>query len=201
MIRRSAAFVSTAVLAAMLLAGCAGEEPPAADTSTQENSPMATTAPPVNTSSPTAPATVNTETANADPDGVPAECTEQRASAMADTGPVGAAVTGAVVAPEISLVLGTQVIGSTDDPGMEEVVVRLCSAPLNDDELISAANAIALALYLSPAGDQVSLLKVSSWTPDGAGSIEQDRSVTCDEYQLYLWDATPDLLRANWQLT
>jgi hypothetical protein len=120
---------------------------------------------------------------------------------MADTGPVGAAVTGAVVAPEISLVLGTQVIGSTDDPGMEEVVVRLCSAPLNDDELISAANAIALALYLSPAGDQVSLLKVSSWTPDGAGSIEQDRSVTCDEYQLYLWDATPDLLRANWQLT
>lgn len=132
---------------------------------------------------------------------VPRECLDRVPTASKDKGRIAVAVASAHVPSTVSLILGTQVIGSIEKQGMSEVVVRLCSAPLTDDELVDVAVIIARAIYAAPGHDTVSLLKVSSWVPDGSDSVKQDHSATTDDYQLTLWDAADDLVKVGWDLT
>ena len=129
------------------------------------------------------------------------QCLDRVPTASKDKGRIAVAVASAHVPSTVSLILGTQVIGSIEKQGMSEVVVRLCSAPLTDDELVDVAVIIARTIYAAPGHDTVSLLKVSSWVPDGSDSVKQDHSATTDDYQLTLWDAADDLVKVGWDLT
>jgi hypothetical protein len=133
--------------------------------------------------------------------GIPAECEEASSTsgADADGGAIAAASESAVIPASVSRQIGTQVISSVDQPGMYEAVVRVCSEPLAREQLLEIANAVALAIYSDPSHETLTLLKVSSWVPDGAGSVEQDYSLTTDSYQDYLWDNTTGAIDAAWK--
>ncbi|CAN7244516.1 hypothetical protein LJR045_001005 [Microbacterium sp. LjRoot45] len=94
---------------------------------------------------------------------------------------------------------GLQIVGSTDDPGKLEIIARVCSSGLSREQLIDAANAIAVALYGSPDVDDITLLLVSSWVPSGE-YLDRDPGVDVvqTDYELYLWDADVSL-DGHWQ--
>lgn len=174
-----------AVLA--VLTACSGTDEEAAVVLPQQT-------PTVTPSAPIAPeptATPEVEVAT----GPPVEC-ESSAPAGSE-GPVAAAAATAVLPESVTLRLGVQVIDSVDEAGMVEAVARICSDTLTKDELTAVATTIAQAVYADPSQETVALLKVSSWVPDGSGSVAQDQSLDTD-YQMYLWDADPSLLPSNW---
>ena len=111
---------------------------------------------------------------------------------------VAAAAATAVLPPTVVLNPGMQIIASVDEPGMLDVVARVCSEPMTEAEVIDVATTIAAAIYADPSHESVSTLTVSSWHPLGQ-SLEQGETVTTDDYQLYLWDNTTGALRAAWQ--
>ena len=113
---------------------------------------------------------------------------------------IAAAAEGAGLPDNITLKLGVQVITSVDDPGMFEVIARLCGGPLQEEELLTAGNSIAKAIYSVPTRDQVTLLMISPWVPDG-DSVKQDENlgVIQTDYELFLWDTTNRSLESNWQ--
>ena len=91
-------------------------------------------------------------------------------------------------------------ITSTDDPGTFEVVVRVCSDPLMRDELVAVGNRIAKAIYAVPTHEQVTLLMISPYVPDG-DSVKHDDNlrVIQTDYELFLWDTTNRPLDSNWK--
>lgn len=173
------------------MSGCsAGESDAQEVTETSSPAPQTTTEPETTpTTEPAAPVEPVTS-------GPPAECLTAT-STTTEGDPVAAAAQRATLPEGVSNAIGTQVISSTKREGMFEAVARICSEPLSLDELKAVATTIAQAIYADPANETVSLLKVSSWVPDGSGSIDQQQSVDTD-YQMYLWDADPSLLPSNW---
>ncbi len=100
----------------------------------------------------------------------------------------------------VTLKLGVQVITSVDDPATFEVVARVCSDFLMREELVAVGNSIAKAVYAVPTHEQVTLLMISPWVPDG-DSVKQDENlgVIQTDYELFLWDTTNRPLDSNWK--
>lgn len=143
-----------------------------------------------------------TSTATVEPEGeaAPQECIDYDAGAMADTGPLSVAAAAADLPAGVVLNPGLQVIESVDDPGMLEIVARVCSSGLDRDSLVDAGNEIAAAIYAAPEHASVTLLMVSSYVPTGDFLDKQpDLDVVQTDYELYLWDAEPASLASNWQ--
>jgi hypothetical protein len=188
----------TLALPALLITVLAGCSPTAPD-ETAAPSPAASSPEATASTSPEesqTPADEVTEDASVTAEGYPEACDTSAPAGTADS-PVATAAASAEMPAGVTLRLGTQVIGSVDDPGMVEAVARICSEPLTADELTAVATTIAQAIYKDPSHETLTLLKVSSWVPDGAGSIKQEHSVDTD-YELFLWDADPSLLPSNW---
>ncbi|WP_163185964.1 hypothetical protein [Cellulosimicrobium sp. SL-1] len=137
-----------------------------------------------------------TEDATVGAAGYPAACDTSDPAGTADS-PVATAAASAEMPNGVTFRLGTQVIDSVDDPGMVEAVARICSDSLTEDELTAVATTIAQAIYADPSHEALTMLKVSSWVPDGDGKITQEQSVDTD-YELFLWDADASLLPSNW---
>ena len=121
------------------------------------------------------------------------------------TPPAGAeeiitAAQNAELPENVTLKIEVQVITSTDDPGTFEVVVRVCSDPLMRDELVAVGNRIAKAIYAVPTHEQVTLLMISPYVPDG-DSVKHDDNlrVIQTDYELFLWDTTNRPLDSNWK--
>ena len=110
------------------------------------------------------------------------------------------AAQNAALPENVTLKIGVQVITSVDDPGTFEVVARVCSDPLMRDELVAVGNSIAKAIYTVPTHEQVTLLMISPWVPDG-DSVKQDRNlgVIQTDYEVFLWDTTNRPLDSNWK--
>lgn len=186
---------ATALVVGLLLAGCSGEDQ--AEAPTTAPSSEATSPSPSTSSSAPAPSTSATSASPVAGE-VPPEC-EREPSTLDDTGPIGQAA-GAVATPPGVVTMGTQLVTSTDVPGTTEVVVRPCSAGLAEADLIALAAAYAAAIDQSAEGDTVSLLKVSMWVPDGAGSIEQELSATTDRFALIQWDSPLATSPSSWEI-
>ena len=98
--------------------------------------------------------------------------------------------------PPTAVLMHVQTITSIDEPGMTEAVARVCSEPMTEDELIDIATAIAVAIKPSKASDDLAVLVVSAWQPDG-DSIAQGETVRSD-YQLFTWEPGSPTAR-NWE--
>lgn len=93
---------------------------------------------------------------------------------------------------------GPQIITSTEKPGMFEAIVRICSAPLTDDDLREAANQIAMTIKGDQSSETLALLYVSAWEPGEDGELKEAGSVRA-EYQMFTWDpAAARPMSKNW---
>lgn len=178
----SATVVALAVLA---LTACSPTptEPAATTATPSETKPVATAV-----SSPTPTPTRSAE----------AGCASYPGSSADDHGDIGTAAAAANL-PSPVVLNGTQVVGSTDDPGRVEVVARVCSPGIDRAALVASANEIAKAIYASPARESVTRLVVSAWKPSGK-YLDRDPvggSVSTD-YELFLWTSTAPSLDSNW---
>ncbi len=177
------------VAAVLLLAGCSA----AADA--PEPSPPPSSASPSPSTDPTTPEPSPSETVE-EVTGPPEQC-EQATSAGTDGDPIADAAQGADLPETVTLHLGVQVIDSTEIEGASEVVARICSEPLTDDDLRESATAIARAVYVADAGADITRFVVTSWVPDG-DSIQEDASVHVDSFGDYLWESDTAPLDAHW---
>lgn len=100
--------------------------------------------------------------------------------------------------PPTVVLMHVQTIHSVDEdePGMNEAVARVCSYPMTEDELIEIATAIAVAMKPSKVSDDLAVLVVSAWHPDG-DSIAQGEAVQSD-YQLFTWEPGSPMA-SNWE--
>lgn len=192
MIRR---VLAAGLLAAVtVLAGCsAPAEPNPSSSPTSEP----TAAPTPETSAPTeTPPPTDVSAA-----GPPELCIKYVAPEVAQAdGGAGIAEAAARAELPAAVVLnpGVQTITSVDRPGMIEAVVRVCSDPMTEAELVDVASAIAVAIKSDPASELLSVLVVSSWSPGEGEYLQQDESVTSD-FQLYTWDPGAGApLSSNW---
>ena len=172
---------------ALLLVGCSAE----ADA--PEPEPALSSAPPSPTTEPATPSPSETVEEVAGP---PERC-EQATGAGTDGDPIATAAQDADLPETVTLHLGVQVIDSTEIEGASEVVARICSEPLTDDDLRESATAIARAVYVADAGADITRFVVTSWVPDG-DSIQEDASVHVDSFGDYLWDSDTAPLDAYW---
>lgn len=118
--------------------------------------------------------------------------------AQADGGMIADQIAGAPLPEGVLLNPGVQTIASADRPGMYETVVRVCSEPLSNADLIEVGNAVAVPLAQSPAADTLTTLIITGWSPDGK-YLKKDASVTAD-FQMYTWN--PDAaapISSNWK--
>lgn len=127
---------------------------------------------------------------------LPQEC-EQYLEGEAPTDPIAVAASDAAL-PEGVVLMGAQVLTSSGEEGMFDAVARTCSVPMGEDELRTVGTAIALAIYNDPAGESLDTLRVTSWVPDGAGSIEEDVKIRSDDFQAYLWGH--ENADSNWEV-
>lgn len=177
---------AVAALSVILLAGCSAPAPEAAPAAT--SAPAASSVAPVASPSPSV-----TPTAAATCDSYPPLVSEQ-----ADGGAVEAQVAAIALPDGVTLNPGVQTITSVDEPGTFETVVRVCSAPLSEEALIEVGNAIAVPLSQTPAGETVTSLVISGWSPGGA-TLTKGEAVTT-EFQLYTWNPNAAVpLSSNWK--
>lgn len=108
------------------------------------------------------------------------------------------AATQTVVLPAGVSLLVTQVVTSTEEEGMLEAVVRVCSEPLSDEQVAGIANAMATAIYAAPAKERLSDLYVSTYVPGAGGTERGGLSLKTESYQSYLWDAGDERIVRNW---
>lgn len=177
------------VAAVLLLAGCSSSQPVIED-ATSGAAPASPTAEPSRTAS-------STPTASADASALCAAY-EGAPNAQADGGAIEAQVAAVPLPQGIQLTPGVQTITSVENPGSFETVVRVCSESLTEDALIEIGNAIAVPLSQSAAGDTLSVLVVSGWSPDG-DTLKQDETITT-EFQMYTWNPNAAVpLSSNWE--
>lgn len=113
--------------------------------------------------------------------GPPEACT---ASVLeGDTGPIGQAVE-AVPLPDDAVLLMAQVVTNSDVPGSFDVVVRVCSPKVGDDEIRALATELATAVAAS--GEPVESMRVPMWAPAG-DTIEEYRQANLENFPIYLW--------------
>ncbi len=129
---------------------------------------------------------------------LPAECASYETTPSSDGEPI-ADVVANMALPDTIALIGTQVVSSTDNTGMFDAVIRTCSGELSSDEAFNLGNSFAQAIYASPAGSTLGSLRVTSWVPDGSGSIKESIKIRCEDFQIYLWDNVVSI-DGNWEL-
>ncbi|NLP82566.1 hypothetical protein HF576_01765 [Microbacterium sp. CFH 90308] len=102
---------------------------------------------------------------------------------------IQAAANGAPLPPGVVQLGPPQIIASVDEPGTYEAVVRICSEPIDREQLVVVGNIIAKTIYSDPSHESLSVLVVTSWVPDGAGSVETADSIRTRDYSVILWDS------------
>lgn len=152
--------IATSAIALLALTGCSSSDS-ADETTTTE-------------------ATATTEAA-----AVPANCTTSASdNTFEDETGIGAALAD-VPMPDGVILVGTQTVTSTDDPGSYDVVARVCSSGLDEASHRSVATDLATAAE-GAERPEIASMRVSSWIPEGKYT-NSERTLLIDDYELYLW--------------
>ena len=74
------------------------------------------------------------------------------------------------------------------DPTFRDVVVRVCGAPLDEEEQRRIATDLAIVAHRADADGVLTRFFVQFWEPGRDGSAVEARNLYVDTFQSYTWD-------------